>query len=373
MSDQERAARPDFEAAGLVDGLDDEARRARLQLLERLADAGVGMSTLRAAVEQDRLVLLPAEQALGGTMRLSARELCERAGVRLEDFLAVRRAHGLVADDPDERLYSEQDLDAATAIAGFFDAGFDREGMLEAARVLGRGMAQLADALTSVSGRTFLKAGVSEDELALANAQAAREMLPQVTPVLEYVLRQHVRERLRHEAVSQAMLDTGELPGAQPIAVAFADLVAFTSLSERLTPEDVGDIAGRLGRLAADCAKPPVRLVKTIGDAAMLASPDAAALLRSTLELVEATDALEGFPRLRAGAAFGSALGRSGDWYGRPVNLASRIAGAAEPGTVVGTRELCDAAGAACRWTPVGSRSLKGIEDPVELFRVEGA
>ena len=372
MSDQERVDRPDLEAAGLADGLAGTARQSRLQLLARLSDAGLDLATLKEAVDQDRLVLLPAEQALGGSARWSAREISERAGVRLDDFLAVRRAHGLVADDPDERLYSDQDLDAAMAVAGFFDAGLDREGMLEAARVLGRGMAQLADALVSVSGRTFLQAGVSEDELALRNAQAAREMLPRVTPVLEYVLRQHVRERLRHEAVSQAMLSTGDLPGARQVAVAFADLVAFTSLSERLTPEDVGDIAGRLGELAAECAKPPVRLVKTIGDAAMLASPDARALLRSTLELVEATDAIEGFPQVRAGAAFGPALSRSGDWYGRPVNLASRITGAAEPGTVVGTRELCDAVGDACRWESVGTQRLKGIEDPVELFQVVG-
>ena len=123
-------------------------------------------------------------------------------------------------------------------------------------------MAQLADALGTLFGRTFIRAGVTEDELGLRNAQAAREMLPQVTPILEYALRQHMRERLRHQAVSQAMLEAGELPGAREVAVAFADMVAFTQLGEALAPEDVGGIAGRLSKLASECARPPVRLVK---------------------------------------------------------------------------------------------------------------
>jgi adenylate cyclase len=112
-----------------------------------------------------------------------------------------------------------------------------------------------------------------------------------------------------------------------------------------------------------------VRLVKTIGDAAMLVSPEAGALLEATLSLIESAEEIEGFPQLRGGAAFGPALNRSGDWYGRPVNLASRITGEAQPGTLVATRELCGAAGEVCEWTSVGTRSLKGVEASVELFR----
>lgn len=103
----------------------------------------------------------------------------------------------------------------------------------------------------------------------------------------------------------------------------------------------------------------------------MLAAPDAQALLASTLELVAKVDALEDFPRLHAGAAYGPALNRSGDWYGRTVNLASRITGEAEPGTVIGTKELCDAAGDFCTWTSLGPHALEGVDEEVELFRAE--
>lgn len=362
---------PDFEREGLLEELEGRPREARLRLLERLFEAGISLDHLKLAVAEDRLVILPAEHALGSEVRYSSRAVSDKVGVPLDYLLAVRRAQGLAAADPDEPAYSENDVEAMRIMAGFYEAGFDREGMLEVARVLGRAMAQVADALGELFGRTFIKAGVTEEELGLRNAEAAREMLPRITPIFEYALRQHMRERLRHQAVSQAMLEAGELPGTREIAIAFVDIVAFTRLGEQLPPEQVGGIAGRLAQLASDCARPPVRLVKMIGDAAMLVAPDADALLRITFQLVTRADEIEDFPQLRAGAAYGAALARSGDWYGRPVNLASRITAIADPGTIVATRELCDQARDLCTWASVGPHTLKGIEGEVEVFRAE--
>ncbi len=97
----------------------------------------------------------------------------------------------------------------------------------------------------------------------------------------------------------------------------------------------------RLETLAADVVEPPVRLVKTIGDAAMLASPRARAAAGRGARAVDAADAEgEEFPQLRAGAALGLALPRAGDWFGRPVNLASRITSVARPGSLLVEREL---------------------------------
>jgi adenylate cyclase len=362
---------PDFEAEGLLGDLTGEARAARLRLLRRLFDAGIGLDVLREAVADDRLVILPAEHALSGEPRYTTRELSEQAGVPVGYFEAVRRAAGLAEVDPDERNYDDQDLEAARIIAGFYDAGYDRDGILEVCRVLGRGLAQAADAMGEVFGQSFIKAGVTEEELGLRNAQAAGEMIPRAAPLLEYLLKRHVRERLRHQAVSQAMLEAGQMAGAREVAVSFADMVGFTQLGERMPVEEVGGLAGRLGELASECVSPPVRLVKTIGDAAMLASLEAGPLLEATLDLVAAAEGAERFPRLRAGAAFGPALPRSGDWYGRPVNIASRITDLAEPGTVVGTRELCDAAEDVCTWESVGARVVKGVDGEIELFRAD--
>jgi adenylate cyclase len=160
------------------------------------------------------------------------------------------------------------------------------------------------------------------------------------------------------------------LPDAETINVSFSDLVGFTKMGEELPPEEIGRVAGRLGELAAELAESPVRLVKTIGDAAMFVSPDAEALVRVTLDLVRAADDEgEDFPMLRAGVARGEAIGRGGDWYGRPVNVASRLTGVARAGSVLATEEVHDEAEGAFDWSFAGKKKLKGLKDPLPLFR----
>jgi adenylate cyclase len=166
------------------------------------------------------------------------------------------------------------------------------------------------------------------------------------------------------------MLESGDRLGARDVAVAFADLVGFTRLGEQFAAEEVGAVAATLGELANQVACPPVRLVKTIGDAAMLVSLEADALVNAGLELISAADAAPDLPRLRVGAAFGPALTRSGDWYGRPVNLASRITAIADPGTVLASAELRRASKSYV-WTAAGTRTLKGIAEEIEVYRLE--
>jgi adenylate cyclase len=127
--------------------------------------------------------------------------------------------------------------------------------------------------------------------------------------------------------------------------------------------------------MASAVAEPPVRLVKTIGDAVMFVSSEAEPMLAASLALIAAAEA-EGdeFPWLRAGLACGSVLPQSGDYYGRPVNLASRITGVARPGSVVvdgGVREAAGEEGFA--YTYIGERRLKGIDSRVKLFRARTA
>jgi adenylate cyclase len=108
-----------------------------------------------------------------------------------------------------------------------------------------------------------------------------------------------------------------------------------------------------------------------LGDAAMLVSPDNDALLDSSIALIEAAEREgEGFPNLRAGVARGPALPRAGDWYGRPVNLASRITEVAHPGSVLCSAEVRDVAANGYRWSFAGKRRLRGIQGMASLFRV---
>lgn len=361
----------DFAAAGLLDGLEGEARAARLSLLGELAADGVTLAELRDAVAAGRLALLPVERTLAGDgRRYSAREIAALADIDLELLRRFSSALGVPYADPDEPRGTEADLEAARRMKAFRDAGLPEEGMLQVARTIGMGTARIAEANRELVIRTLAQPGDSEHDLALRFAAAAELMMPLVGPTLVHALQANMLEQIRRDVIGTAELGVG----TARLAVGFADLVEFTRLGEEIPAEELGLVVGRLEEMASAVAEPPVRLVKTIGDAAMFVSTEAEPLLQATLALIAAAEAEgEDFPWLRAGLACGSVLPQSGDYYGRPVNLASRITGIARPGSVVVDAAFREAAGEDFAYTFIGERRLKGIDSRVKLFRARAA
>jgi adenylate cyclase len=361
----------DFEAEGLLKGTHGKAREERRRLLEELAEQGIPLEELRAAVEQNRLALVPVEHMLeGGGERLTAAEIGEHAGVDPEFLLRYWQALGLPRPDPEARIFTERDLEAARAVVAFRAAGLPDEGILEATRVVGMSMAQMAATIRALLAEAFVEGSETERDVALRLRDEAAALDPVMGAVLHHVFRLQVREQMRQDAIGLSELAEGRLTGGQEVSVAFVDMVGFTRLGERLEPEEFGELTGRLGELATDLAEAPVRLVKLIGDAVMMVSPQNPALLDASLRLVEAAEAEgERFPQLRGGVARGEALPRAGDWYGRPVNLASRITAIARPGSVLCDEHAQEAAGDGYEWSFAGKRRLKGIKGGVKLFR----
>jgi adenylate cyclase len=363
----------DFEAEGLLEGLDGDARGARLRLLQELTDDGVPLEELRAACEEGRLALLPLDRELAPPgERFSFAEMAERARLEPEFLADLTRALGLPLPEGDEPIFTEADLKAAQTVGGFRGAGLDDESLLEVTRVLGYSLSQIVAALRSMFTQTFFKPGDSEYDVAVRWAAAAKQLNPILEEVVRYLLRAHQVAQLR-----QGVFDLGVLgSGATQVSVAFADLAGFTRLGEHVPADQLGSVAGRLTALAIDKAQPPVRLVKMIGDAAMLVSAEPRALLDAVLALVAAVEAEgEEFPPLRAGVACGVGLSRGGDWFGAPVNLASRITDKTRPGAVVVSAEFKDLIGEdGYGWTKLpGRRKFKGISDDQVLFRVRRA
>jgi adenylate cyclase len=361
----------DFEAEGLLDGVEGEPRRARLTLLEQLAAEGVSVEELREAVAAGRLTLLPVERALaGGGLRYTPREAAEISGVELDLLERATAALGIPYPDPDERSLTEADLEAARRMKALRDSGLPEEGMLQVARTIGMATARIAEANRELSVRTLMQPGDTERDLALRFAAAAEHMQPLVEPVLVYALRAHMLEQIRRDVIGAADLASGEMGATSEVSVCFADLVGFTKLGEEIAPEELGAVAGRLEEMATAVAEPPVRLVKLIGDAAMLVSTEPAPMVAAALQLVAAAEEEgEEFPMLRAGVAYGPALARTGDYYGRPVNLASRITGVARPGSVLVDDAAKEAAGEGFSYSYAGERRLKGFDSRVKLYR----
>jgi adenylate cyclase len=360
----------DFDAEGLLDGLEGEQRTERLALLRYLADDGVPLAELLRTTASGTLMFLPAERVIGGRARYTAAEIAQRGEVTEDFLIAVRRAMGLPIAAPEEAVYTEADLEAVQMRHVANSAGISDEEILDLMRTLGRGLSQAAETMRTLTLRLVLEPGVSEHDLAQRYAYTASQLSPMLGPLVTNLLNLHLRQMAQSEAINAAERSGGQLAGSREITVCFADLVGFTRLGEEVPPDELGRLAVRLEALATEVAAPPVRLIKTIGDAAMLTSLEPEPLLDAALELLDAADAEgEDFPQLRVGMALGSALSRAGDWFGRPVNLASRITSIARPGSLLAERALRDSARSSYRWSYAGERRLRGIREPVPLFR----
>jgi adenylate cyclase len=360
----------DFEAEGLLDGLEGEARAERLALLEYLAGDGLPLAELHRATTNGTLMFLPADRVIVGTERYTAAQLVELAGVDMDFLVRAQRAMGLPIPESDEAVYTDADLELSRMTHITRDAGISDEENLDLLRVLGRGLSQAAESLRAMPLKLVLQPGISEHELAQRYAEATAQLYPLLDPLLRNLLALHLRHATQSEVVSAMERTGGQLPGSREVAICFADLVGFTRLGEEVPPDELGRLAVRLEALTTEVVEPPVRLIKTIGDAVMLASVEAEPLLDTGLALLDAADGEgEEFPQLRAGMAVGAALSRAGDWFGRPVNLASRITSIARPGSLLAEREVRESAGEGYRWSFAGERRLRGIREPVPLFR----
>ena len=360
----------DWEAEGLLEGLeDDKAREARRELLDHLHGEGCGVDELRQAVKEDRLVLLPVERFLAGDVRYSQRHIAEESGLDVDQLAQFRQALGLAVPDSDAEVFTEEDLDTAKDAASLAEAGFPFDDTLEVTRVLGLGMSRYAEALRVLFAQTFIKPGDTEVDLARRLAEAAGELLPLSSRMLDHVFLLHMRQLLRSDYIGLAERTSGRVSDTADTTVAFADLVGFTELGEAVGVEELGGLAGRLAQIAGSIVEPPVRVVKQIGDAVMLVSTDVPATVETCLALVDRAEEEDEFPPLRAGVAHGPAVNRWGDWFGSTVNVASRLTARARPGAVLVTAEVREAAEERFDWSAAGDKKLKGLNKPLKTYR----
>jgi len=149
----------------------------------------------------------------------------------------------------------------------------------------------------------------------------------------------------------------------------FADLVGYTSFTERVGDDVAADVAvafqARAQRLADAYA---CDVIKKLGDAVMIHG-DATRVVALALRLRRELSADGGFPPLRMGVHSGSAVQREGDWYGATVNIAARVADAAGAGEILLSRTTRDRiARAGVTIADRGACRFKNVAAPLALF-----
>ena len=361
----------DFADEGLLDGLEGEALTGRQELLERLSAEGASLEEMRRAVAEDRLVLLPVERMLTGDVSIDSDELAGLCGLDPGFVVAVRHALGLPATERGETVFRTADVEAFRGLGALRrEALIPDEGFIELLGVVGRSLWGISEALLAVADEALGGEKTTERDLALRYEEAARRLGAVAGPFLESAMHAQLREGIRGEKVTSGEISSGRVDDTWTVTVCFVDLVGFTGLGDRLSADESHSLAARLAEIAARVAKPPVRLVKTMGDGAMLVSTEAGPLIEAALELASESEAAAELPPVRIGLSRGEAYARGGDWYGATVNLASRVTEVAEPGTVLVTRSVRDTAPPGYEWSPVGREGLRGITDDVELFEL---
>lgn len=350
----------------------------RAALVDFLLRHGVPEFDVAEAARNGRLPLLLLERVVGGQPTLTGVEVARRAGVPLEFAERVWAAFGFPAADVAERRFSRQEV-YAMRVVGALQGVFTEDDLVEAASVVGRAMAEVSAASVELFRRRitvpYVEAGVDELDAALRLAAMSELLIPPLEPVLEVAFRRHLQAAVQAEAavgIEEAAEVGGDL---QQVTVGFADLVGFTTLSERLDPLALGAMATRLLHTAEPVfAANSARTVKSIGDAVMFTARAPTDACRAALEVVAAATEAD-LPPVRVGLACGPVLRAYADYFGRTVNIASRLCDAAGPGEVLVhvPEDVIDPA----VWSAAGMElkrvrrlSLKGIKRPVDVFSV---
>ena len=206
--------------------------------------------------------------------------------------------------------------------------------------------------------------------------QAQADLGSQMTPLIEQVLLAVYHGQQEH-AWSQVFVEhvEGALEAAglyrrldRPPAMCFLDLTGYTRLTEERGDAAAAELAARLaGLVRRSSLEHRGTPVKWLGDGVMFYFRDPADAVQAAVEMVEVVGQ-NGLPPAHVGIHAGPVVFQEGDYFGRTVNLAARIAEYARPGEVLVSQEAVDAAdGGPVTFTEVGPVELKGVPGTLRL------
>jgi adenylate cyclase len=258
------------------------------------------------------------------------------------------------------------------------NAGFPLVAFLQLVRVYGQALAQIADAEVKLFHlyvhEPLIRDGVDGLDIAEELADLASELLPLSGPIMDRVHQRLLQHFIAQDVVGhlEAASDGDGALGRVRVAIAFADLAGYTRLTEELGEEEALEVVERFVEAVEVSLPDDARVIKTIGDEVMVVGPDPAVLVDWAVGFQQlATER----PLPRIGLHAGLTLYRDGDYYGRAVNLASRVGARAAGGEVLVTRPVVDAAGRHLEFKHIGEVRLKGFDESTDLFlaRAKGA
>jgi adenylate cyclase len=344
------------------------------RVVAKMRERGHSLQEIRTATEEGRLAFGFLEELFPSESKTySVKEASRETGI--EEGLVERLISGLGLTPEHDGTVSEDDLQLLRYVAAVLEAGFPLVALLQLVRVYGQAMARVADAEVRLFHlyvhEPLMRSGTTGVETAEQMQAISRQVLPLAGPVLDQVHQRYLQFFIEQDVVGHMESDldgTAIDLGRMRVAIAFADLTGYTRMTEEEGELTAVDAVERFVEAVEVTLPDDARVIKTIGDEVMIVGSDVVAL----------TDWAVGFqsmqterPLPRIAVHCGVALYRDGDYYGRDVNIASRVAARSAGGEVLVTRPVVEASDpppSHLEFERIGEVRLKGFSDSTEVF-----
>lgn len=352
-----------------------------VRLMEAFEEAGISVDDVARGVAAGELsfplgLFLP--EPVGTPETYEA--LAERLG-RPPDLL--RRLSGELGLPPavDDRL-REEDAEMLSLLVARLDLATEDE-LSRFARLYGGSVQRLVS-----SGLQFFDQAVRQrvagyelpneekDRLVYERAAGFTELVSRLVPWLQRRHREHSVLEYIVGVTEGFMEERGITPRQprQPPAIAFLDLAGYSTLAEERGDEAAAELAAGLASVVQEAARTQgCRPVKWLGDGVMFHFADSGRAIESALDLVEKTEQAISVPA-RIGINAGAVVAQEGDYFGRTVNIAARIADYARPREVLVSEDAKRSAVVeAVEFELIGDVPLKGVSTSVRLHKASRA
>jgi adenylate cyclase len=336
------------------------------RVLQKYREGGYSLGFLEIA--------LPAAQKLAN---ITYGELYEKLGIPEEEINSVMRAAGLPLPDAHQPARVDE-VEAFENYAVIRALPIPADARLHALRVTGDSLRRAAEAQSQLFREHVVHPLLERfrDDPQQANAlisEISSRANPTVAAVTAWLFQRYLEHQtlknateLMEEAVGDGQV--GSHRSGDPTVV-FVDLVGFTVLSSDLGDAAAAELARKFNDQLMDSAlEHDGRVIKTMGDGAMLFFESAPQAVLAGLDLLEQLPR-QGLPPLRAGIHRGPVVAQSGDYYGNTVNLAARITDYARPNEVLVSAPVLPQPIDGVELEEIGEVTLKGVAQPVRLSR----
>ncbi len=342
-----------------------------------LLELGVSAKAIRESYARGRIedaifdpVLDPARE--GRTV--SAVEIEAQGGLSVAETQLMALSFGLRAPEPDEPYFTPEEGMALRRIGELREI-WPPEVYLRVARVYGQALARVAevefDAFRHEVEPQLRAASGGSLQALPAIHEAFSQLLPLTDPLILGVHRRRVELETAQAAVREAERhsESGVLPGAVDVTLAFCDIKDFTAYAEaRGDAAAVAAIEQFASAVASELGEHGY-VVKALGDGYMLSFPAPGEAVKACLRVIERMHD-ESALGVHASVHQGVALYRDGDYFGRTVNLAARLLTLAGNDELVASEAVVAATGGEFGWKSDGAHQLRGVGEPVEVFRL---